>query len=93
MGGEREVRPLIGRATRVIHLAGRTVVPGLIDSHIHATLAGLSWDAELHWQMTRTLADGLLQIATAAKARPLESWIVVGGGWVPTQIRPRWHFP
>ena len=92
VGGERDVRPLIGPATRVIDLAGRTVIPGLIDSHIHATLAGLSWDAELHWQMTRTLADGLRQVAAAAKARPPGSWIVVGGGWVPTQFAER-RFP
>jgi predicted amidohydrolase YtcJ len=92
VGGERDVRVLVGPATRVIDLKGRTVIPGLIDSHIQATVAGLSWDAELHWQMTRTLADALRQIATAAKARPAGSWIVVGGGWVPTQFAEK-HFP
>jgi len=92
VGGERDVRALIGPATRVIDLAGRTVIPGLIDSHIHATVAGLSWDTDLHWQMTRTLADGLRQIAAAAKGRPAGSWIVVGGGWVPTQFSER-QFP
>lgn len=92
VGGERDVRVLVGPATRVIDLEGRTVIPGLIDSHIHATLAGLNWDAELHWQMTRTLADGLRQIAAAARVRPAGSWIVVGGGWVPTQFAER-RFP
>jgi hypothetical protein len=92
VGGERDVRVLVGPATRVIDLEGRTVIPGLIDSHIYATLAGLNWDAELHWQMTRTLADGLRQIAAAARVRPAGSWIVVGGGWVPTQFAER-RFP
>ena len=86
------MRPLIGPGTRVIDLAGRTVIPGLNDSHIYATVAGLSWDAELHWQSTRTLADALGQIGAAAKARPRGSWIVVGGGWVPTQFAER-RFP
>ena len=92
VGTDRDVRPLTGPATRVIDLGGRTVIPGLIDSQIHATEAGLSWDAELHWEMTRTLADGMRQIGTATKAKPAGSWIVVGGGWVPTQFVER-RFP
>ena len=92
VGTDRDVRPLIAPGTRVIDLAGRTVIPGLIDSHIHATVAGLNWTTELHWAMTRTLADGLRQIAAAVKARPPGSWIVVGGGWVPTQFAER-RFP
>ena len=92
VGSDREMRPLTGPATRVIDLGGRTVIPGLIDSHIHATEAGLSWDAELHWEMTRTLADGMRQIAAASQAKPAGSWIVVSGGWVPTQFAER-RFP
>ena len=92
VGTERDIRPLIGPGTRVIDLAGRTVIPGLIDSHIHATVAGLTWNTVLHWEMTRTLADGLRQIGAAVKTRPGGSWIVVGGGWVPTQFAER-RFP
>ncbi len=92
VGTDRDIRPLIAPSTKVIDLAGRTVIPGLIDSHIHATVAGLSWDSELHWESLRTLADGLRQIAIAVKAKPPGSWIVVGGGWVPTQFAER-RFP
>ena len=92
VGTERDMRPLIGPGTRVIDLAGRTVIPGLIDSHIHATVAGLRWNGEVHWEMTRTLADGLRQIGAAVKTKPRGSWIVVGGGWVPTQFAER-RFP
>jgi predicted amidohydrolase YtcJ len=92
VGTERDIRPLIGPGTRVIDLAGRTVIPGLIDSHIHAAVAGLTWNTVLHWEMTRTLADGLRQIGAAVKTRPGGSWIVVGGGWVPTQFAER-RFP
>jgi len=35
-GGGAEVSRLAGNGTRVIDLAGKTVLPGLIDSHVHA---------------------------------------------------------
>ena len=92
VGSDRDVRVLTARRTRVIDLGGRTVIPGLIDSHIHATEAGLNWDAELHWERIRSLAGGMKQIAEAAKEKPPGSWIVVGGGWVPTQFAER-RFP
>src|SRR5713101_4377184 len=40
VGSAQEVRLWIGPNTRVVNLAGRTMIPGLIDSHIHATVAG-----------------------------------------------------
>lgn len=89
VGSDREMRLMTGPRTRVVDLGGRTVIPGLIDSHIHATLAGLSWDAELHWEQTRSLADGMELIANAARSRTAGSWIVVAGGWVPTQFTER----
>src|SRR5919109_1352978 len=36
VGSNEDVRPYIGSATRVIEGRGRTVVPGLIDTHVHA---------------------------------------------------------
>ena len=92
VGTDRDMRSLTGPSTRVVDLAGRTVIPGLIDSHIHATVACSRWNGELHWEMVRTLADGLRQIAAAARSQPPGSWIVVGGGWVPTQFSER-RFP
>jgi predicted amidohydrolase YtcJ len=92
VGTDREMRPLIGRQTRVIELAGRTVIPGLIDGHIFATLAGLSWDAEIHWERAHSLAEAINQVAAATKTKPAGNWIVVAGGWAPTQFVER-RFP
>src|SRR5215470_8650536 len=86
VGSERDIRLWTGPSTRIVNLGGRTVIPGLIDSHIHVTVGGISWDSELHWEFTPSLADGLNQIASAAKERPPGSWIIVGGGWAPTQF-------
>ena len=41
VGTNAEVSALIGRRTEVIDLAGRMLLPGFIDSHIHASAGGL----------------------------------------------------
>ena len=89
VGTDGEMRRWRGPQTREINLGGRTVIPGLIDSHIHATVAGLTWDSDLRWERLRSLAQGLKQIAAAAKTKPIGEWIVVGGGWTPVQFAER----
>src|SRR5207302_8854733 len=41
-GSNASVKSIISPRTRVLDLAGRTVVPGLIDTHAHFKAAGLS---------------------------------------------------
>ena len=89
VGTDGAMRRWRGPQTQEINLGGQTVIPGLIDSHIHATVAGLTWDSDLHWERLRSLAQGLKQIAAAAKAKPAGEWVVVRGGWMPTQFVER----
>jgi predicted amidohydrolase YtcJ len=89
VGTDGEMRQWRGPQTREVNLGGRAVIPGLNDSYIHATVAGLNWDSELHWESLRSLAAGLQQIAAAAKQKPAGAWIVVAGGWMPTQFAER----
>src|SRR6266853_1618416 len=42
-GNERDIFRLRGPATQVIDGKGRTVIPGLNDSHMHPIRAGLSY--------------------------------------------------
>ena len=86
VGSDRDMRPFTGPMTRVIDLGRRTVIPGLIDAQIHATQAGLNWDGELHWEHLRSLTEGLKTIAKATQNQHSGSWIIVAGGWVPTQF-------
>ena len=86
VGTDSDMRRWIARSTTVVNLAGRMMIPGLIDSHMHATVAGLTWNSELRWESVRSLADGLKQIETATRDKPPGTWIVVGGGWAPTQF-------
>lgn len=76
----------VGAATRVIDAHGRTLVPGLIDSHIHAIRAGLTFNAETSFDGARTIADAMARLRAAAAQSGAHDWIVVGGGWTPQQF-------
>jgi imidazolonepropionase-like amidohydrolase len=39
VGSNEEVRRLAGRKTRIVDLRGRTLIPGLIDAHVHLLIA------------------------------------------------------
>ena len=80
-GSNDEVRKLAGPATRVIDLGGRTVIPGLIDSHLHAIRAALSFSTEVNWIGARSIEEGLGRIRAAARTMKPGSWLIVAGGW------------
>jgi len=77
VGSDADIRKLAGPRTRTIDLQGRTVIPGLIDSHMHATRAALSFSTEVNWIGATSLADALNRLRQAAsKARP-GAWLIV----------------
>jgi predicted amidohydrolase YtcJ len=89
LGSTTEVRRLAGPATRVVELDGRTVIPGLIDSHLHAVRAALSFSTEVNWIGARSLREALARISAAAQRRPPGSWLIVAGGWNELQFTER----
>src|SRR5258706_7515637 len=76
VGDASSIRALAGPSTRVIDLGGRTVIPGLVDSHSHAIPAGLSYTTEGHWFHVRTLKEALARKRAVAKTAPRGSWLV-----------------
>ncbi len=88
-GYRDELQALAGPRTTVIDLEGRRVVPGLVDAHIHAIRAGLTWDDELRLGHCLRLDDVLAAIGSRAGQQPAGSWVRVIGGWHPCQLAER----
>jgi predicted amidohydrolase YtcJ len=77
LGTSAEMKKLAGPKSRVIDLQGRTVIPGLIDNHMHAIRAGQSFSTEVNWIGASSLSDGLARIHEAAKKMKPRSWLIV----------------
>jgi predicted amidohydrolase YtcJ len=88
-GGSAEMRRLAGRGTRVVDLQGRTVIPGLIDSHMHAVRAALSFATEVNWIGAATLEEALGRVREAAQRSRPGGWLIVAGGWTEQQFREK----
>src|ERR1700722_17857471 len=58
-GSADQMRKLAGSDTKIIDLGGRTVIPGLIDSHIHLIRAGFRYATEVDWNGATGIADAL----------------------------------
>ena len=87
VGTSADLRKLAGPRSRVIDLQGRTVIPGLIDSHLHAIRAAETFATEVNWIGARTLADALGRISSAARAMKPGAWLIVAGGWNVQQFK------
>jgi len=89
VGSDRDVMARAEPKTRVIDLAGRTVIPGLNDSHTHVIRGGLSYNLELRWDGVASLADALRMLREQAMRTPAPQWVRVVGGWSEFQFAER----
>ena len=86
-GSDAQASQFISPDTQVLELDGRTVIPGLIDSHIHAIRAGLTYTDEVGWYEVTSLEEGLAKLRSKSRTTPPGEWIIVAGGWVKAQMR------
>lgn len=80
VGSERDVAPVVGRGTEVEDLRGRFVMPGFIDSHVHAPGTALSDLYEVSLYTCRTPESCLRAVRRYLRDFP-EADDVRGAGW------------
>ena len=79
VGTDDDVRQAIGPATEVVDLAGRMLVPGFQDAHVHPVSGGLDMlQCNLHDLST---ADEYLAAIQAYADTHREMPWILGGGW------------
>jgi len=88
-GTSADIRRYGGSETRVIDLQGRAVIPGLIDSHMHAIRAALSFSTEVNWIGAASLEEALGRLREGAKRAKPGGWLIVAGGWTERQFREK----
>lgn len=77
--GRDEVRELAGPRTEVVDLAGRLLLPGFQDAHVHPVPAGLEL-TQCDLTGAKTAAESVAAVRAYAEAHPEREWIT-GGGW------------
>jgi predicted amidohydrolase YtcJ len=88
-GTNDEILRQRGPETNVIDGKGRTVIPGLNDSHMHPIRGGLNYNMELRWDGVPSLADALRMLKAQAARTPPPQWVRVVGGWTEFQFAER----
>ena len=79
VGGDDDVRPLIGPATRVVEARGRLLLPGFQDGHAHFINSGMQV-GQLDLKDAATLEEFGRKMAEYARTKRPGEWIT-GGNW------------
>lgn len=86
VGSNQEIGRLVGPSTRKIDLKGRSVIPGLIDNHMHLLRAGQTWEREVRLDSVESRKQALEMLEARAKALGPGQWVYNIGGWTTDQF-------
>ena len=85
-GTSAQMARFAGPNTKVIDVAGATVIPGLIDNHFHFTRGVETWNQQARFEGVSTRREALQILAAKAASLQPGDWIMVQGGWTPRQF-------
>ena len=88
-GSNAQMLRLKGDGTQLIDAGGRTVIPGLNDSHLHVIREGLNYNMELRWDGVTSLKRALEMLKEQAARTPEGEWVKVVGGWNEYQFEEK----
>jgi predicted amidohydrolase YtcJ len=80
---------LAGPDAHVIDVGGRTIIPGLVDTHVHAIRGGQTFRFETYWYDATTLTGALENLKATAAERGAGKWVTVAGAWSPDQFEEK----
>src|SRR6266853_308017 len=86
VGTNADILRLAGSNTRRIDLRGRSVIPGLIDNHMHLLRAATTWQWEVRWDGVGSRKEALDMLRARAKAVGRGEWVYNLGGWTIDQF-------
>ncbi|MHC4071994.1 MAG: amidohydrolase [Planctomycetota bacterium] len=89
IGTDESIQSYYGQGTKKIDVNGRTVIPGLNDSHVHLIRGGLNYNMELRWDGVPSLKHALAMLKEQAERTPSGQWVRVVGGWSEYQFEER----
>lgn len=86
VGDNATIARLAGSGTKMVDAGGRTLIPGLIDSHMHAVRAALSYSTEVNWIGASSVPEAMARLREKAQKSAPGSWLIVAGGWSEQQF-------
>ena len=88
-GSNARVLKMKGPDTQLIDALGKTVIPGLNDSHLHVIREGLNYNMELRWDGVTSLKRAMEMLKEQAARTPDGAWVKVVGGWSEHQFEEK----
>lgn len=85
-GDAADIAKFIGDETDVIALDGKTVIPGLIDNHLHFIRGVWNNQNEVRLSGLKSRAEALERLAERAASVEPGVWVTTIGGWVEDQF-------
>ena len=86
VGSNEDIASFVDDTTDVVDLAGRTVIPGLIDNHMHFIRAVQRWNLQARIDGINIRQQALDVIAAKAASMEPGEWLMVQGGWRENQF-------
>ena len=76
----------MGPDTEVVDLDGRTIIPGLIENHLHVIRATEYWPNEARLDGITSRVAALAHLEEKAASLPEGEWLMSLGGWTENQF-------
>lgn len=89
VGKSSSILKLKTKNTKLVDAKGKTIVPGIFDSHMHIIRGGRFYNTELRWDGVHSLKRALTMLKEQAQRTPEGQWVRVVGGWNAYQFEEK----